>query len=135
MPALRLCLHHRSTVIDEKKTVKHHQRRHQRRRRLVQVQRPFGGGRNGDVTDDPVWAGRRKWPFAIPRAAFVRLARELGEKYMNVRFTAGSLNALQEAAEQHVVEHLHASDSVKTHLQHKTLSATDVELVRRIRQE
>lgn len=84
--------------------------------------------------DDPVKSGRKKkWDYAIPRRAFARLAREVGEQYMNVRFTPGSMAALQEAAEQHVVRTIHTSDAVKAQMQGKTLSAPDVELVRRIR--
>eukprot|EP01103_Thecamoeba_quadrilineata_P010965 TRINITY_DN2507_c0_g1_i1.p1 TRINITY_DN2507_c0_g1~~TRINITY_DN2507_c0_g1_i1.p1 ORF type:complete len:149 (+),score=24.62 TRINITY_DN2507_c0_g1_i1:81-527(+) len=70
----------------------------------------------------------------IPRTPFQRLAREIAQLYVgNLRFHQKALVALQEGAEQYIVEILEDSSLCAMHARRVTLQPRDLQLALRLR--
>lgn len=71
---------------------------------------------------------------AIPRAAFVRLIREIAQGYKpDARFGESALAALQEAAESHLVDMMESANLCAIHGKRVTLQKKDMDLVYALR--
>jgi len=64
----------------------------------------------------------------IPRAAFVRVVREIAQKYQNFRFTVSSLSALQEVAEEHLIETFQRSQLIALNAKRISVTVPDMKL-------
>ncbi|KAI1733202.1 core histone h2A/H2B/H3/H4 domain-containing protein [Ditylenchus destructor] len=72
----------------------------------------------------------------IPRAKFMRLAREIAQSYSaNIRWEAKALMCLQEAAETHLTGYFEDATLATLHAKRVTLMVQDMRLVRRIRHD
>lgn len=73
--------------------------------------------------------------FLVPRASMVRVVKDIvnGNEDIPFRFTATSFDVLQEAYEAYVVNVLEYANVVARHAKRKTLFASDISLVLRIK--
>ena len=72
----------------------------------------------------------------IRKLPFQRLVREIAQDFKHdLRFTAGGLEALQTAAEQHITELFEDAYLCTLHSKRITLASKDIQLARRIRGE
>ncbi len=71
----------------------------------------------------------------IRKKAFQRLCREIGAGVRNVRFSAASLQALQEASEAYLVALFDDSNLLALQAKRVTVMVKDMQLARRIRGE
>ncbi|CAE7247464.1 his-70 [Symbiodinium sp. CCMP2592] len=72
----------------------------------------------------------------IPKSAFAAVVREIGEGLMeNVRFSTDSLNALQTAAEWHLVDHLADTSALAHHARRVTVMPKDFAMLRHLHRD
>ena len=72
----------------------------------------------------------------LPKAPFQRLVREIAQRLMPnraYRFQRSALEALQEAAEEHVVKALDRANEIALHAKRQTLLQRDMKLEQRLR--
>lgn len=84
---------------------------------------------------------QKRWDLQIPRAAFHRVVREITQTLFSekgvecsVKYQPAALEALQEAAEAHLVGLFEDSHLCTTHAKRKTLFPSDIELCLRLRE-
>ncbi|KAG9223825.1 hypothetical protein CCMSSC00406_0007687 [Pleurotus cornucopiae] len=72
--------------------------------------------------------------FCIPRVTFQRLVREIAQEFkLDLRFQSTALQALQEAAEEHLVSLFRDTGRCATHAKRCTIRPVDMTLALQIR--
>ncbi|KAF7430689.1 hypothetical protein PC9H_006400 [Pleurotus ostreatus] len=74
--------------------------------------------------------------FCIPRMTFQRLVREIAQEFkLDLRFQSTALQALQEAAEEHLVSLFQDTVRCAAHAKRCTIRPVDMALTRQIRHQ
>ena len=72
--------------------------------------------------------------FIIPRAAFRRYVREIGQDFkVELNFTPAAFDAIQEASEAHLISVFDDTNLCAIHAKRRTILPKDLQLARRIR--
>ncbi|GFR40755.1 hypothetical protein Agub_g1367 [Astrephomene gubernaculifera] len=105
------------------------------------VERPKRRFRKGTVALREIKKYQKTVDLLIRRAPFQRLVREIAQKggvngeLKDVRFRADALEALQEAAEAHMVGMMEDANLCAIHAKRVTIMPKDMQLAQRIRRE
>ena len=79
---------------------------------------------------------QRTWDLLIPAVPFRRLVKEIAQDYnAKFRYQSSAVAALQEAAEEHLVNLFEYINLAAIHTKRVTIMARDIQLARRIRGE
>ena len=87
--------------------------------------------RSGTVAKREIRKLTRTTNPLFPKRPFQRLVREIMQDIKSdVRFTSGSMQAIQEAAEIFITETFHKSDMARKHAKRNTLQVEDIRFAR-----
>ncbi len=86
--------------------------------------------KSGTVAKREIRKLTRSTNLLFPKRPFQRLVREIAQDYKDIRFTTGSMQAIQEAAEVFVTETFHKADLARKHSRRNTLHVEDIRFSR-----